>query len=315
MGWTLLMGAIGLNFVLDDPAKRDERFLRRWTGRPLTRGRRVVALFELLCATADLLERESIEYWIEAGALMGSQRDGALIPWDGDLDIGMTDSGLDRLQRATRAEVGRLLPSWVRLEVAGSTEHPTLSHHVSHAIVARFIDTRTALYVDVFRYFPLGFNADLIEPAKVVRWLASANEAKHLTRGYTRLSRRGCLSCEARETITDSEKARGVTKTTTRYRPLISPDVFFPLRNCTLAATVGGTSRKFKCPASPSQWLHYFYGQGPPHDEGFGLGVPSLWVRLGGTPTMLRIVVSCVALALPHVVWVVVACCHRHPMK
>ena len=108
VSWTLLVGIIGLQFVLDDPVKRDERFLRRWTGRPLTRGRRVVALFELLCSTADLLERESIEYWMEAGALMGSERDGALIPWDGDLDIGMMDSGVDRLQRGRLA--GELLP-------------------------------------------------------------------------------------------------------------------------------------------------------------------------------------------------------------
>ncbi len=249
MGWTVLIGVIGLQFVLDDPGKRDERFLRRWTGKPLTRGHRVVALFELLCATADLLERESIDYWIEAGALLGSQRDGALIPWDGDLDIGVMDSGLDRLQRATRSELGRFLPPWIRLEVAGSTEHPTSSHHVSHAIVARFIDTRTALYVDVFRYFPLGFDADLVQPAKVARWLASPNQAKSLTRGFTRLSRRGCVSCEVRESISDSEKARGVTKPTTRYRPHIPPDVFFPLGNCSLAATVGGTSRAFRCAA------------------------------------------------------------------
>eukprot|EP01043_Picozoa_sp_COSAG02_P000848 COSAG02_NODE_17_length_55377_cov_106.402258_28_plen_310_part_00 len=251
IGWTLLVGAIGLHFVLDDPTKRDERFLRQWTGRPLTRGRHVAALFELLCASVDLLERESIEYWIEAGALMGSQRDGALIPWDGDLDIGMTDSGVDRLQRITRAEVGRFLASWVRLEVAGSTEHPTSKHHVSHSIVARFIDTRTGVYIDVFRYFPLGFNSDLVEPTNVAKWLASPDEAKRLTRGYTRLSRRGCVSCEARETITDIEKKRGVTKPITRYRPLIPPDVFFPLGNCSLAATIGGTSREFRCATKP----------------------------------------------------------------
>lgn len=309
MGWSLLVGVVGLQFVLDDPSKRDERFVRRWVGQPLTRGRRNEALFELLCATADALERESVEYWIEAGALMGSLRDGALIPWDGDLDIGMMDSGLAKLQSVTRAELGRSLPSWVKLEVAGSAEHPTTSHHVSHAIVGRFIDTRCGVYVDVFRYYPLGFNPDLVEPAKVARWLESPTEPKQLTRGYTRLSKRGCFSCEARATITDSEKARGVTKPTTRYRPIIPPDVFLPLGSCALAATVGGPPREFVCPASPSRWLHYFYGDGPPHDDGFGLGLPSLSVRLGGKAVALRVLVCCAALVLPHVAWVIFACC------
>ena len=172
LGWTALVGFFGGQFVLDDPDHREPRFVRRWTGAPLTRGRRIAALFELLSAAADMLERERIEYWIEAGTLMGAHRNGALIPWDKDLDIGMMDAGVARLQSATRAELA--LPDWVKLEVAGSTEHPDDSNpmHIN-TICARFIDTRSGLYIDIWRWFPYSLrqHQGRLQPAKVAEWL------------------------------------------------------------------------------------------------------------------------------------------------
>lgn len=251
LGWTLLVGLFGLQFVLDDPDHRDMRFMRRWTTQPLTAGWRVEALFELLCATSELLERESIQYWIEAGALVGWKRNGALIPWDSDLDIGMLDIGFERLQRVSRGDLVRSVPSWIKLEVADSKEHPSgqdggYKHLVDHAIAGRFIDTRTGIYIDVWRYYPVGFDPSEVAPMKVTTWLAKATQPHELTRGLSRMGKRSCLNCKVAATISDDEKARGRTKPITRYRPVISADMILPLANCTLAAKVGGPSRQFR---------------------------------------------------------------------
>jgi hypothetical protein len=64
---------------------------------------------------------------------------------------------------------------------------------------------------------------------------------------YIRMSSRTCTYCEKTEVLLDSEKARGVTKPVKRYRPVVLWDVILPLGNCTLAATVGGPSRNFRC--------------------------------------------------------------------
>ncbi len=43
----------------------------------------------LLEKIADLLEKDGNEYWLDGGTLLGAVRDGKLIPWDHDLDLGL----------------------------------------------------------------------------------------------------------------------------------------------------------------------------------------------------------------------------------
>ncbi len=46
-------------------------------------------LLELLFYVADLLERNQIPFWLDYGTLLGAVRNGELIPWDDDVDLGV----------------------------------------------------------------------------------------------------------------------------------------------------------------------------------------------------------------------------------
>jgi len=48
-------------------------------------------LSALLLHTASIFERHGVEYWLDYGTLLGVTRDGAIIPWEFDNDIGMME--------------------------------------------------------------------------------------------------------------------------------------------------------------------------------------------------------------------------------
>lgn len=52
---------------------------------------------ELLLTICRQLEQDGVHYYVDAGTLLGLYRDGALIPWDDDLDIAI---GSDSIQKA-----------------------------------------------------------------------------------------------------------------------------------------------------------------------------------------------------------------------
>lgn len=57
---------------------------------------------QFLYEVSDALNELEVDYWIEGGTLLGAVRDGKLIPWDHDLDLGMkftTDGDMKKLIR------------------------------------------------------------------------------------------------------------------------------------------------------------------------------------------------------------------------
>ncbi len=54
---------------------------------------RMLRIFDFLC------RQEGIEYWLTGGTLLGAVRHGGFIPWDCDIDIGLTEQHYARLQR------------------------------------------------------------------------------------------------------------------------------------------------------------------------------------------------------------------------
>lgn len=53
------------------------------------------------------LRRHEIDFWLDQGTLLGVVRDGALLPWDKDIDISVWTDGFDRILEH-RDEVRRL---------------------------------------------------------------------------------------------------------------------------------------------------------------------------------------------------------------
>lgn len=51
-------------------------------------------LFDLLCSIDDHCRARDIEYWVDAGTILGAVRHGDFLPWDDDVDICMTRPNL-----------------------------------------------------------------------------------------------------------------------------------------------------------------------------------------------------------------------------
>ena len=49
----------------------------------------------MLLKTIDILNEKKYKYWLEAGTLLGILRDGDLIPWDYDADLGIPADSAD----------------------------------------------------------------------------------------------------------------------------------------------------------------------------------------------------------------------------
>jgi len=56
---------------------------------------------DILTQAINLFNELNIQYWIDSGALLGLVRDGQLLPWDDDIDIGVWQQGRDVLLNNT----------------------------------------------------------------------------------------------------------------------------------------------------------------------------------------------------------------------
>lgn len=52
-------------------------------------GRHLLRMKSMLASTVNILEQAGVRYWIDDGTLLGIVRDGDIIPWDDDVDIGV----------------------------------------------------------------------------------------------------------------------------------------------------------------------------------------------------------------------------------
>lgn len=60
---------------------------------------------DILDAIDLVCRRHGIEYWLDAGTLLGAVRHGGFIPWDDDIDIAMRAEDLDRFVKIAPAEL------------------------------------------------------------------------------------------------------------------------------------------------------------------------------------------------------------------
>eukprot|EP00047_Mylnosiga_fluctuans_P007430 m.253338 g.253338 ORF g.253338 m.253338 type:complete len:497 (+) comp18279_c0_seq1:246-1736(+) len=56
----------------------------------------------------EILDRDGVRYWLEGGSLLGAARDGDIIPWDYDVDVGLDEEDIARCKPlAAAARDGR----------------------------------------------------------------------------------------------------------------------------------------------------------------------------------------------------------------
>jgi hypothetical protein len=54
-------------------------------------------LIRLAEFTHELLDRHGIRHWLDYGSLLGVVRNGRLVPWDSDVDLGILAEDVDRV--------------------------------------------------------------------------------------------------------------------------------------------------------------------------------------------------------------------------
>ena len=64
---------------------------------------------DMLLKTIDILNENGFKYWLEAGTLLGIMRDGDLIPWDYDADLGIPADTADDIMKLRL----KLLPKYL----------------------------------------------------------------------------------------------------------------------------------------------------------------------------------------------------------
>ena len=50
----------------------------------------------------DLFDDYEIEYWLNAGTLLGAMREGKLIEWEHDIDLAVFDNQISKIQSALK---------------------------------------------------------------------------------------------------------------------------------------------------------------------------------------------------------------------
>lgn len=63
-------------------------------------------LYDILAQIINVCEKHKIPYFVIGGTVIGAMYDHAILPWDDDLDIGMTRENYDRFLKVAQDELG-----------------------------------------------------------------------------------------------------------------------------------------------------------------------------------------------------------------
>ncbi len=109
-------------------------------------------LLAMMYFTDGLCRKNGVEYTVMDGTLLGAVRNGGIIPWDGDIDIALTQKEFEKLKKAFENYLGRYYLSYFPNRFYTKGKHYGLIH-------ARIIDKKASnplLCIDVFTIDFLG---------------------------------------------------------------------------------------------------------------------------------------------------------------
>ena len=151
---------------------------RRPTGLEIDLDRVQRELMDCLSSINDFCRVHKIEYWIDAGTLLGAVRHGGFIPWDDDVDLCMRRADAERFVRESGGDLGP------RFTVVANADDPSIGVDVkiyvngSHVVVAdpeRLTLPPTqddGIFIDILVADPLAANLLVRRIERAIAWLA-----------------------------------------------------------------------------------------------------------------------------------------------
>jgi lipopolysaccharide cholinephosphotransferase len=218
-------------------------------------------LYRMLLDFDALCKKHRIEYWIDAGTLLGAVRHGGFIPWDDDIDICMTRENYERFQSLAPSD----LPDGQYLVKPYEGYYSWVKYCDRRVRVDEVWGGKSDLFIDVFpfelykpRYAFGAFRWHLASLARRKRFLQKS--ADPLTVKQKLLT---WLPMGAIEKLFGIRPA-SIADRTAGYRVgkecmyfekrFIAPEIIFPL------AEVKFKDALFPCPHDTHAYLTKFYG-------------------------------------------------------
>ncbi|TDT50826.1 LicD family protein [Fonticella tunisiensis] len=125
---------------------------REYESEPTLRQAQLIIL-RILKIVDYICRKHNISYWLESGTLLGAVRHGGFIPWDDDIDIGMTREDYNRFLSIAKDE----LPDDLFVENLDTTEYAgntwtQIKDRKSKIVIWGQENQHPGLYIDIFPY-------------------------------------------------------------------------------------------------------------------------------------------------------------------
>ncbi|CAH0519642.1 unnamed protein product [Peronospora belbahrii] len=210
-----------------------------------------------------MLENAQIVYWIDSGTLLGVYRARELVPWDYNVDIGITMTGFDLIQSTTTTNKILEIPEGYEVTVLNSSLYDT--GETSTAVPMKVIDRKFGFYANVFVFKEFdGLFHDHLRPATASMEETNIDDVEDIVGNGVIVEKligpepsnmwHRCIYCPVVGEEDGINMSGEASNATVVKRFHIPREWVFPLRVCKVELF------EVMCPAQITPYLMYIFG-------------------------------------------------------